>query len=411
MSFECPSCGFRNSEVQSAGEIQPRGVKYSLRLESPDDFQRQIVKSDTATIRIEEVDLEVPPGRGRLSDLEGVFSEIKEDLEQDQPVRKYQHPQLHDKLEAIISKLGTMIAGNSFPCTVVLDDMAGNSSLEPSARDGAGKYRRQEYNRSPEQNVSLGLAPGVRGEEDLSVVAQTNSRSPKEISTEDVEIMDGETYTMPCDCPGCAKSAAMNMQMVNIPYFKQVLISAVVCLHCGYKTSEVKTGGEVPRQGRKIWLDVRNTQDLRRDILKAETCCLSIPECSVEVQPGTMGGRFTTVEGLLTQIRDDLRSSIFDTSNDDGKGGDSMPADQKEGWGRFFAVLDKAISAEMPYTILLQDPMANSYVQSYTAPEPDPQLRTEDYDRTEEEEEDLGLQDMRTHLNEHGEYIRDTQEA
>jgi zinc finger protein len=35
-------------------------------------------------------------------------------------------------------------------------------------------------------------------------------------------------------------------------------------------------------------------------------------------------------------------------------------------------------------------------VQSFTAPEPDPQIEVEEYDRTEEEMEDLGLNDIKT---------------
>ena len=110
------------------------------------------------------------------------------------------------------------------------------------------------------------------------------------------------------------------------------------------------------------------------------------------MEPGTLGGRFTTVEGLLTQVRDDLKSSVFDTGN----AGDSVDAASREKWNVFFAQLDAAIGGEVKFTIVLEDPLASSYVQSFTAPEPDPQLKLEDYDRTEAEEEELGLKDMKT---------------
>lgn len=409
MSFQCEHCGFRNSEVQSAGEIQPLGTRQSLRLDKQTDFERQMVKSDTAILRIEEIELEIPAGRGRLTNIEGVLSEVKEDLQKDQPQRKVQHPELYEQLGGIIQKMEQMLAGESFPFTVTLDDPAGNSSLEPSPSDPPRKFRKDDYTRSAEQNANLGLAgadPAANGPNGIGQNVMVTEDGQTTLM-DDMDILDGKASSMPCECPGCTKTAEMNMQMVNIPYFKQVIIAAVVCSHCGYKTNEVKTGGAIPPQGKKIWLDVTNEQDLRRDILKSETCCLSIPECRVEVQPGTMGGRFTTVEGLLTQIRDDLHGSIFDTEDKGGAGGDSMPKDQKNEWEGFFATLNKAIKVEMAYTILLQDPLANSYVQSYTAPEPDPQLRFEDYTRTEDEEEDLGLKDMKTHMNENGEYVRE----
>jgi len=40
--------------------------------------------------------------------------------------------------------------------------------------------------------------------------------------------------------------------------------------------------------------------------------------------------------------------------------------------------------------------LASSYVQSLTAPDPDPQIEVVDYDRTDEEEESLGLKDIKT---------------
>lgn len=116
------------------------------------------------------------------------------------------------------------------------------------------------------------------------------------------------------------------------------------------------------------------------------------PELNLSVEPGTLGGRFTTVEGILTQVRDDLHSSIFDV----GEGGDSMDTSTKTKWDSFFSRLTEAIEGQVKFTIILEDPLASSYVQSFTAPEPDPQMKVEDYERTAEEEEELGLADMKT---------------
>jgi zinc finger protein len=139
-------------------------------------------------------------------------------------------------------------------------------------------------------------------------------------------------------------------------------------------------------------VSIENKEDLSRDILKAESCALSCPELNLSVEAGTLGGRFTTIEGLLTQVRDDLRSSIFDA----GGGGDSTVSATKTKWDDFFSQLSSAIDGEVKFTIVLSDPLASSYVQSFAAPEPDAQMKVEDYERTEEEEEDLGLRDMKT---------------
>ena len=138
---------------------------------------------------------------------------------------------------------------------------------------------------------------------------------------------------------------------------------------------------------------------------------MNVPECGVEVVPGTMGGRFTTVEGILSQIRDDLRGSIFDTDVDEQRLPDSMPLEKKRGWDIFFGQINKAIAAEIEFTIILEDPLASSYCQTIGEPGEDKQVVIEDYERTEEEEEELGLADMRTHLNEEGEYVKEPAQA
>ena len=416
MSFFCDKCHFKNTEIQSAGEIQEQGVKYVVKMDRPEDMERQIVKSDTAVFRVENLDLEIPPGRGKLTNVEGVFSEILGDLKKDQPQRREEQPDIYEKINAIIRSLENISTNGK--AEISLNDPTGNSSIEPSPQDEGSKYTRIEYQRTPEDNAALGLGDGGNGNAAEpsnfhdstttgTVVATEIAGEVEGDSMQDVNIVDGQMYSLPCQCPGCGKPAIMNMQMVRVPYFKQVIISAVVCTHCGYRTNDVKSGGEIPEKGQRIWLEVEKAEDLRRDILKSETCMLKIPACKVEVVPGTMGGRFTTVEGLLTQIRDDLRGSIFDTDDAKGSGGDSMPEERRKVWIEFFAGLDRAILGEMKYTILMEDPLANSYVQSFTAPDPDPQIKVEDYERTAEEEDELGLTDMRTRLGADGEYVKE----
>lgn len=152
---------------------------------------------------------------------------------------------------------------------------------------------------------------------------------------------------------------------------------------------------------------MKSPEDLARDILKSESCAFSCAELQLSVQPGTLGGRFTTLEGILTQIRDDLSSQIFDLGTNQGEKttaegraaamtGDSMAKESKSEWAKFFEKMERAIKAEMDFTVVLEDPLASSYVQNLCAPDPDPQLQIEDYERTAEEMEDLGLNDIKT---------------
>ena len=382
MSFSCDHCGLQNNEIQSAGTFQLKGGHYELRLTALADFERQVVKSDTAVVKFIELDVEVPAGRGQLTNVEGLLTTIVDDLESGQEARKEQAPEVYAKIEEIVAKGRAMLAGDAFPFRVFVDDPAGNSFIAPDPRDGVGKWEKREYLRSAEQNEALGLTDTVTHDLD-----------------EEGNLVPDQVYEFPASCPGCMHPCVTKMTMVDIPHFRQVVLMNTSCDDCGYKSNDVKTGGEVPEKGRKMTIKVKNPEDLARDILKSESCALECPELSLSVNPGTLGGRFTTIEGLLTQVRDDLRNQIFeaDGSGAGGGGGDSLPSEERGRWTAFFDDLDRAIRGEKEFTIILSDPLASSYVQSIAddPSQPDAQITVEEYTRTAEEEEDLGLSDMK----------------
>ncbi|KAK4544847.1 hypothetical protein LTR36_003751 [Oleoguttula mirabilis] len=420
MSFACDECGFANNEIQSAGEIQPKGAKYALRVEREADLQRQVVKGDTCVFRLEDLDLEIPAGKGQYTNIEGVVSAVKQDLETHQDERMKQMPEVGQRIAGVIQSLTDMLQGRRYPFMVSADDPSGNSWIEPQPGEAAGKWAKVEYNRTPAQNGMLGLGDDVPapGHEHHAAAAPETEIRPEyhstgmvpslptddapasnNVDTED-EIVEDQVYSFPATCPGCTRPCATNMKMVNIPHFKQVVLMSTVCEDCGYRSNEVKTGGEVPEKGRKITLRVETPEDLARDILKSESAALACPELQLRVEPGTMGGRFTTVEGILTNVRKDLRAQAFGLEDGDAEvaegAGDSMTSESKRTWEEFFASLAEAIEGKRKFTLVLEDPMASSYVQSLTAPAPDPQIDILDYERTHEEEEDLGLNDIKT---------------
>lgn len=223
MSFECPHCFFRNNEIQSAGTIQERGCSFSFRVESKQDLDRQIVKSETCTAKFLELDLEIPAQRGQLTNVEGLLSTVLEDLGGDQPKRKLLQPEAYEKIEEFIKKGREMVEGNSFPFTIRLDDPAGNSWTEPRSDDPRGKWVRQDYIRTPEQNTALGLGDTTGDQE------------------KDDEIIPDEVHTFPASCPSCARPCSTHMKLVDIPHFKEVVIMSTACDDCGCESFVVPT--------------------------------------------------------------------------------------------------------------------------------------------------------------------------
>ncbi|KAH0612554.1 uncharacterized protein H6S33_008934 [Morchella sextelata] len=387
MSFECSHCHFRNNEITSAGVIQERGCSYTFKVESKEDMNRQIVKSETCTSRFVELDLEIPAQRGQLTNVEGLLSLVLEDIEQDQPKRKEIDPESYEKIAQFVTKGRDMVEGRAFPFTVKVDDPAGNSWIEPKPDDAKGKWARHDYVRTPEMNTALGLTD--------------TSKEDTEKFEEDDEIRPDEVHTFPASCPSCVRPCSTHMKLVDIPHFKEVVIMSTVCHACGYKSNEVKTGGAVPSMGRIITLKVEDEEDLARDILKSETCALTCPELNLDLTPGTLGGRFTTLEGLLQQVHDDLHQRIWGDMAEETS--DSVEKETRDKWEVFFQGLRDAKSGKKKFTCILDDPLAASYVQNLYAPDPDPQLTIVDMARTKDQEDDLGISDMRTeNYNEDG---------
>nr|CAB3268061.1 zinc finger protein ZPR1 [Phallusia mammillata] len=378
-SFSCPHCFCSNSEVQPAGIIQEKGCRHTLKVVKNKDLNRQVVTSESATVQIAEVDLEIPGNtrKGTLSTIEGIITRTVEGLQQEQPIRKALYPEDSEKIENFIEKLNTLLKNPSF--TLVIDDPAGNSFVENvNAPSDDPNLKLEFYKRTLEQNKMLGLVA-----DDATEVPDNTIQLPE--TTEELNLNE-EVMHFPTNCSSCNAINKTKMKVVKIPYFKEVIIMATDCEKCGHKTNEVKTAGGFEPKGKRITLQVKCIEDLSRDILKSTTCGLQIPELDLETQSLACSGKFTTVEGMIQ----DLREMIV-TSNPFGKG-DSAKT------GKIVNVaerLDNYAAGNENFTLILDDPGNCSFVQNIYHPEVDPRLTEEEYERTDEQNEDLGLKDMK----------------
>ncbi len=132
---------------------------------------------------------------------------------------------------------------------------------------------------------------------------------------------------------------------------------------CGDRTNEVKSGGGIEEKGTKISLKVTNPSDLSRDLLKSETCSVRIPELELEVGSFALGGRFTTVEGLLRNVCDQLESNAFLGVGMGEGGGDAELEERRRQMGEFRERMGRMADGEETFTLQLDDPAGNSYLQ------------------------------------------------
>ncbi|KAF9275148.1 hypothetical protein BGZ88_002523 [Linnemannia elongata] len=429
MAFDCPHCGHRSNELQQANAIAVGGAIYTCQISNKADLNRQLVKTDTATVKIPEIDFEIPAQRGQLTTIEGLLTNVIDDLESDQPVRKHMDEALYLQIKHIIEKLQDCVDGKT-PFTVILDDPAGNSYIESldapklDAKLDLSVYMRtraqeramglsvpeEEEGEVPEEVVTVPMPKDQQAEHSkqqhweagLTAADKTVATEEKKEETKDQEDKKAESdsdcdeeddgvlpdvLSFPANCSSCNAPSDTKMHILDIPHFKEVIIMSTTCDECGYKSNEVKAGGPVSEFGKRIILKIEDPEDMSRDILKSETCGLSIPEIDLELNSGTLGGRFTTVEGLLRQVHEELSSKVPAES-------ENQP-ERRRVFTKFLDKLEQVMSLEIKSTLILDDPLGNSYLQNLYAPEPDPAMTIEEYKRTFEQNEALGLNDMR----------------
>ncbi|EPR63995.1 ZPR1 zinc finger domain-containing protein [Toxoplasma gondii GAB2-2007-GAL-DOM2] len=499
ISFSCPHCHYSNREVQSAACLAPQGVRLELTVQSAADLDRQIVRSEHATLIVKEVELEVPPkrDRGELTTVEGAIRRMIDALRAGQPVRRAEAPEVAEKIDEVILRLVKCIAGETLdkPWTLILDDPSGNSYIEAlpeekRASTGAkmpananpedfaavegGRERDfqlfvKHYERTKEQLHGMGFYEAQNEEKegadipaalregskphvwDLSKPLPEGDASPAE--GREGEEKEDYLFSLPVSCPHCGTEGSNNVCEIDVPGFRRCLIFSFLCQSCGGRHSEIKAAGAFGAVGRKWILTVETAEDLNRDVLKSDTAVVEIPSLDFSMRGGVQGGEFTTVEGLLGKLATALGDSAPFAC------GDSAPQEKREKLSELIGKLQKLERGEnLPFTLVVDDSADMSFIgrrrsavlkqaqrQAARSPEEcegserqeestethyrdgeareevekkeeevdssvlreaeegavlvvdsiDEQLKTERYKRTKEQEDDLGLTDMK----------------
>ena len=422
-SFCCEHCGERNNEVTFGGEIQPQGSICTLNVCCAKDLDRQIIKSDTANVRIPELDFDIPPltQKGEITTIEGMLSRAAKSLLLYQDERMTQVPEVAIVVAQVLVKVMQYSSGESFPFQVVVDDPAGNSYVEnlmAPAKDP--QLQISNYKRTAEQDLALGLSPEIetgvfKDDKESNLMSLIGDRPFGELTSKfgneysiegtlNERLGKTEAISIPSLCPHCGKEGESLTALTDIPHFKELIIMAFNCNHCGFRNNEVKPGGAVPDEGTEVKLRVTDEGDLKRDILKSDSCMVMIPELELELGCGTLGGVYTTTEGLLDKIycslRDNNPFAVGDSSELHHSNNNEVSS-KKTTFQNFLNKLRSFSKGEvLPFTLILRDPLGNSFVSaplgSFLPPESDTNLTIVNFIRSYEENEEFGLNDINT---------------
>ena len=132
-----------------------------------------------------------------------------------------------------------------------------------------------------------------------------------------------------------------------------------ICETCGVRSSEVKPGTGIEEKGIKYTLKLTDPSDLNRDLLKSDHASFEIPEIEFYMSEGTLGSKFTTIEGILKDCKEQL-----DEISPFSAGGDSEDRKKSKHLNAVLEKIEKIKNGEMlGVTVIVDDPSGNSYLQ------------------------------------------------
>merc|ERR1712212_834939 len=148
-------------------------------------------------------------------------------------------------------------------------------------------------------------------------------------------------------CMSCEENGTTRLLLTKIPFFRDVIIMAFTCPHCGYRDNQIKPGGDIQEKGVKITFKVDGAKMMNRQIVKQGSAMVRIEELDFEAPAFTSKGSLTTVEGILENAASGLEEQQPVRR--------IMQPEIAEKIDEIIATLTKYRGGEIPFTLVLED--------------------------------------------------------
>jgi len=157
------------------------------------------------------------------------------------------------------------------------------------------------------------------------------------------------------DCPVCGgvKTLEVTNRTDNIPYFGDMLETAVSCKKCGYQSSDsISLEHNDPI---RYSLKIDNTK-LNTRVAKSQTATITIPDLGLKVEPGPKSqGYVSNVEGILNRFESAVVRAIK-------LEGEDIERDVNEKALDIIEFITKIKTGEYSTLLILEDPFGNSLI-------------------------------------------------
>jgi zinc finger protein len=155
-------------------------------------------------------------------------------------------------------------------------------------------------------------------------------------------------------CPMCnRKPLRINTEIINIPYFNEVLSTTINCDKCDHKYSDTLiTEQNKPMEHKLV---ISSVEDMKIRVIRSSSGTVELPELGIKIEPGIASEAYiSNIEGVLVRVSEVLEQAhrFFGKkkNNKTAKNLLKKIRDLQNGVGRA--------------TIIIKDPMGNSAILS-----------------------------------------------
>lgn len=167
---------------------------------------------------------------------------------------------------------------------------------------------------------------------------------------------DNPVTEIPSLCMNCHEQGITRLLLTRIPHFRDIILMAFECPHCGLQNNEVQGAGAVAEKGLLQVCRIEDSKDLNRQIVKMESCAVKIPELDFEIPARSQPAMLTTVEGLLQRAIEALSAEQPVRK--------IMQPEVYESVERTVEGIQEMLDLKRAFHIELDDTSGNSYVEN-----------------------------------------------
>jgi zinc finger protein len=160
---------------------------------------------------------------------------------------------------------------------------------------------------------------------------------------------------MDIPCPACAKTGSIEYttQLLDIPYFKDAVVTVLVCTACQFKHSDVFIVSD--NEPKRYEYAIQDTNDMSVRVIRSTMGYVEVPELGIRVEPGGKSEAYVTnIEGILERMDEAVEIGINSCE---------IGEDEKRIMGQKLRADILMIKAgEKKATLILEDPSGNSAI-------------------------------------------------